>query len=76
MTERTIWTDVKEAVMKLAAFLRRKAETTAMDETRMRSRTPVDKQTDDRRDDDRGNDHRRDDERPTGDPRDPRGTGG
>lgn len=85
MTERSLWTGIKEAFMKVARSAERMAETNAQDETRTRSRTPIglnedsrrsDGRRDDSEDDGLRDDRPRDENRPTGDPRDPRGTGG
>ena len=85
MTERSLWSGIKQAFMEVARSAERMAETNAQDETRTRSRTPIDLNEDGRRSDGRRDDSEddglRDDrprgeDRPTGDPRDPRDTGG
>ena len=85
MSERSLWTSVKEAFMKVARSAERMAETNARDEQRTRSREPIDLNEgarrrdgrhDDSEDDGRSDDNGREGERPAGDPRDPRDAGG
>ena len=84
MTERSLWTGIKEAFMKVARSAERMAETNARDEQRTRSREPIDlseggRRRDGRRDDSEDDgtpdDDGREDESAAGDPRDPRDSG-